>query len=111
MTPSAADFGKITVNHVLNDLYASGGLPLFTLCILGLPSAIRHANEPDVEVRVMTAAVEQLAAENTLLVGGHTVSDQEDFYLGFAAVGTPIGSKPFAQAEAKPGDVLIRRNR
>lgn len=106
MTPSARDFGKITVNHVLNDLYASGGLPLFTLCILGLPSAIRRA-ERDVEVHVMAAAVEQLAVEKTILVGGHTMADQEDFYLGFAAVGTPIGPKPFAQAEAKPNDVLI----
>jgi selenide,water dikinase len=106
MTPSATDFGKITVNHVLNDLYASGGLPLFALCILGLPSVIRNA-EADVQVHMMTAAVEQLAAENALLVGGHTMADQEDLYLGFAAVGLPIGSKPFVQAEAIPGDVLI----
>ena len=61
----------------------------------------------DVAVQVMTAAAQQLALENTLLVGGHTMADQEDFYLGFAAVGMPIGPKPFTQAQAQPDDILI----
>jgi selenide,water dikinase len=105
MTLSPSDFGKITVCHVLNDLYASGGVPLFALCILGLPSGMSAASIE--AVQVMTAAVEQLSAENTSLVGGHTMTDQADFYLGFSAVGSPIGSGPFAQAESKPGDILI----
>jgi selenide,water dikinase len=105
MTLSPRDFGKITVNHVLSDLYASGGLPLFALCILGIPAGLSATSAEAVEV--MTAAAEQLSIENAMLVGGHTMAEQEDFYLGFATVGTPIGAQPFAQAEAKPGDVLI----
>jgi selenide,water dikinase len=105
MTLSPFDFGKITVCHVLNDLYASGGMPLFALCILGVPSNM-HADS-DEAVNVLTAAAEQLSNEKTLLVGGHTMVDQEDFYLGFSAVGTLIGSAPFGQAQAKPGDRLI----
>jgi selenide,water dikinase len=105
MALSPIDFGKITVCHVLSDLYASGGMPLFALCVLGIPAGMSAASSE--AVQVMTAAIEQLAAENVVLVGGHTMTDQEDFYLGFSAVGRPIGNAPVAQAEAKPGDVLI----
>jgi selenide,water dikinase len=105
MTLSPIDFGKITVCHVLSDLYASGGLPLFALCILGVRTGMRASS--NVAVEVMTAAVEQLAAEHVLLVGGHTMTDQEDFYLGFSAVGSLINSVPFNQANAQPGDVLV----
>jgi selenide,water dikinase len=105
MTAFPADFGKITVNHVLSDLYASGGLPLFALCLLGVRTGNQADKSPAVEV--MTAAAQQLSAEDTLLVGGHTMTDQEDFYLGFAAVGRPIGERQFEQAKAEPGDSLI----
>jgi selenide, water dikinase len=105
MVLSPADFGKITVSHVLNDLYAGGALPLFALCILGVPSNMKA--DSDDAVKVLAAAVEQLSAENALLVGGHTMVEQEDFYLGFSAVGTLIGSAPFEQAQAQPGDRLI----
>jgi selenide,water dikinase len=105
MTLSPADFGKITVCHVLSDIYAGGALPLFALCILGIPGGMSAASRESVQV--MTAASEQLSAEGTVLVGGHTMTDQEDFYLGFCAVGKPIGAAPFVQVNAQPGDRLI----
>jgi selenide, water dikinase len=105
MTLSAIDFGKITVSHVLSDLYASGGKPLFALCILGIPGGMRADSK--IAVEVMTAAAKQLVDEKVLLVGGHTMAEQEDFYLGFAAVGRPIGSKAFIQGKAEAGDILI----
>ena len=66
MTLSPIDFGKITVSHVLSDLYASGGLPLFALCLLGIRTGMRASS--DEAVAVMTAAVEQLVIENVALV-------------------------------------------
>ena len=105
MTLSSVDFGKITVSHVLSDLYASGGMPSFALCILGIPGGMRA--DSDLAVEVLTAAAQQLDAEKVALVGGHTMTDQQDFYLGFAAVGRAIAAKPFLQAAAEPGDILI----
>jgi selenide, water dikinase len=105
MTLSATDFGKIAVCHVLSDLYASGGIPLFALCILGVPSGMSASS--DEAIQVMTAAVEALSSENVLLVGGHTMTDQQDFYLGFAAIGQPICEIPFDQGHAQTGDVLV----
>ena len=35
------------------------------------------------------------------------MTEQQDFYLGFAAVGRLIGDAPLGQTKAKPGDVLI----
>jgi selenide,water dikinase len=105
MTLSPIDFGKIAVCHVLSDLYASGSTPLFALCILGVPSGMSASSNE--AVQVMTAAVEHLSSENVLLVGGHTMTDQQDFYLGFSAIGQPIGDMPFDQGRARAGDVLV----
>lgn len=105
MTLSPIDFGKITVCHTLSDLYASGGLPMFALCVLGVPGGM--AADADVVVEVMGAASGQLNSEGAVLVGGHTMTEQEDFYLGFSAVGRPIGSAAFAQASASDGDAII----
>lgn len=105
MTLDPADFGEITVAHVLSDLYATGARALFSLCVLGLPSGV-SANDPKV-LSMMQGANSKLREEGAVLVGGHTLADQEDLFLGFSAVGTPWKNKPIPHASAQCGDNLI----
>ena len=105
MTLAAHDFGKITVLHVLSDLYASGGLPKFALCLLGLPTGMSAA-APEA-VSALTGAIEQLSTEGAVLIGGHTMTDQADFYMGFAAFGGLINGGGFRRRQSRIGDRLI----
>lgn len=104
MTLSPADFGRITACHVLSDLYASAAKPLFALCILGVPRGMSASSSE--AVQSLSAAAEKLSVEGVALVGGHTMTDQEDFYLGFAAVGVNSTKRP-PRLPAQVGDSLI----
>ena len=105
MTISPTDFGRVTVLHVLSDLYASGGLPKFALCFLGLPTGM-SVDAPEA-VMTLSGAVQELSAEGAVLVGGHTIIDQTDFFLGFAAFGVGFPESSLGRRQAHPGDRLI----
>ncbi len=105
MTISPRDFGRVTALHVLSDLYASGGVPRFALCFLGIPTGMSAASTEAVEA--LSGAVEELSSEGAVLVGGHTLTDQSDFYLGFSAFGEPMPGRALHKRSAQPGDILI----
>ena len=105
MVLSAADFGEISVAHVLSDIYAAGATPLFALNILGISREI-ESSSPEI-VEMLKSAHERLKRENIALVGGHTIGDQDDLYYGLAAVGIIDNEKLVTNAGAKKGDVLI----
>jgi selenide, water dikinase len=105
MVHDAADFGKIVVNHALNDIYSFRGSPRFALCVLGVPSQLKASD--DTITTMLSAACQQLAEEGVQLVGGHTLADQADLSLGFSAVGTT--SKDLASRSRPPrsGDAIV----
>lgn len=105
MTLDPSDFGEITVSHVLSDLYAAGAFPEFALCVLGVPSGLRACEAPIVDC--MVAAERKLRSEGATLIGGHTLVDQSDFFLGFSVVGKPIGKRAFKHNGARFGDDII----
>lgn len=106
MVLSASDFGEITVAHVLSDIYAGIAKPSFALAILGVPKG-RTSGDDEI-VDLMSAAIRKLSSAGVALVGGHTMSEQEDLFLGFAAVGTPLSNRDLSHNRAlSVGDALV----
>jgi selenide, water dikinase len=105
MVISPSDFGKIAVAHVLSDIYTSGAAPLFALNILGIHKEINSDKSEIIEM--LNSASEQLNASNIALVGGHTISEQDDLYYGLAAVGIVDKDKLVTNDGANKGDALV----
>lgn len=100
-------FGRIAANHSLNDIYAGFGRPHFALAIVGVSSSL-EPNSPEVTGMLAAAAVE-LKNAGVALIGGHTLSNQGDLYLGFAIVGTEAASGNTLSVE--PGDSIFLTKR
>jgi len=105
MTIKPRDFGKIATLHVLSDLYACGGAAKFALCIFGIPAGMSAAAPEAVEA--LSGAMEALSSEGAVLIGGHTLVDQSDFFLGFAAIGEALPGRTLHKRRAQIGDHLI----
>jgi selenide, water dikinase len=106
MVDDPRDFGQIAATHVLSDLYAGLADPAFALAILGVPKNMPADHQWIVQM--LGAARSVLESSGATLVGGHTLADQEDLFLGFAAVGTPMdGVGMTHNRSVHPGDLLI----
>ncbi len=104
-TPIADDpyvFGTIAAANALSDVYAMGGKPLTALNIVCFPSGPENLS---VLKEILRGGAEKVHEAGALLVGGHTVVDDEIKY-GLAITGE-INPKDLKQNRgAKPGDVL-----
>jgi len=105
MVLSPMDFGEIAVAHVLSDIYASGATPIFVLNIVGVSRELDSESSDLLDM--LKAANEKLRHENIALVGGHTVTEQEDFYYGLAAVGIIKKVDLVTNEKATPGNILV----
>jgi selenide, water dikinase len=105
MTLDPFDFGEVTVAHVLSDLYAGLATPAFVLGLLGVPRG--HTADSETILCVMEGALKKLQEADVELVGGHTMADQEDMFLGFAAVGTPRTNQLNHRRQLSSGDQLV----
>ncbi len=97
-----AVFGRIAATNALNDVFAMGGTPLLALSIAAFPEAL----PTDVLGSVFAAAAEQVRAAGAILVGGHTIRDEEPKY-GLAVVGTVHPEGIWPKSGAQPGDALF----
>ncbi|GAB4537036.1 MAG: selenide, water dikinase SelD [Thermodesulfovibrionia bacterium] len=105
-TPIANDpyiFGQIAVANALSDVYAMGGVPLLAMNVVCFP--IKKI-ERDVLERILMGAVDKLREAETLLVGGHSVEDDEIKY-GLSVTGVVHPDKVVLNSGARPGDYLI----
>jgi len=107
MVDSPAFFGRIVVNHVLNDIYAALSRPLFALCILGVPKGIA-ANDPMI-VEMLSAAASGMTADFASIVGGQTLAHQANLSLGFSVVGCPLTKTHEAAAPAIGDSILLTK--
>ncbi|UGS91261.1 selenide, water dikinase SelD [Ralstonia wenshanensis] len=105
MVPEPEDFGRVVVNHVLGDIYASFGTPKFALAHLGVPYGMDASS--GVVTRMMTGALAELSDAGVTLVGGHTLAKQTDLSLGFSIVGTPVPKNQLPARPPRPGDPLF----
>ncbi len=104
-TPIADDpetYGRIAAINSLNDVYAMGGIPISALSIVCYP----QKGDWDVLAKILLGGQMALNAENVVVIGGHSVDDQE-IKFGYAITGVIHPDKVVKNSGAKPGDVLV----
>lgn len=104
-TPIADDpeiYGQIAAINSLNDIYAMGGKPLSALSIVCYP----QKGDWDILGKILLGGQKALNAENVVVLGGHSVDDQE-IKFGYAVTGIVDINKVTANSTAKEGDVLV----
>lgn len=105
LTPVVDDpyiFGQIAAANSLSDIYAMGGRPKLAMNIVCFPDCL----EPQVLNRILEGGYDKVTEAGALLVGGHSVSDDEPKY-GLSVIGFVHPNKVITNSDAKPGDVLI----
>ena len=95
-------FGQIAVTNALSDVYAMGGKPLVAMNIICFPQ------EGDVSILqdILRGGHDKMAEAGVLLVGGHSVDDNEIKY-GLSVVGTVHPDRILKNIGSQPGDKLI----
>lgn len=95
-------FGRIAAANSLSDVYAMGGEPILALNIVGFPNCL------NIEIlgEILRGGAEKVKEAGALLVGGHTIEDDEPKY-GLSVLGIVHPKKVLANSTAKPGDLLI----
>ena len=97
-----ATYGRIAAINSLNDIYAMGGNPISALSIVCYP----QKGDWDVLGEILTGGQMALNEENVVVIGGHSVDDQE-MKFGYAVTGLIDPNKIVRNSGAKAGDVLI----
>ena len=95
-------YGAIAVANSLSDIYAMGGRPLLGLNIVGFPVELPK----EILGEILRGGYAKAQEAGCLIVGGHTVDDQEPKY-GLAVVGLVEPGKQVTNAGARPGDRLV----
>jgi selenide,water dikinase len=96
-------FGQIAVTNALNDVYAMGGKPITAMNIVCFPIKTMDKN---ILREVLRGGLDKMREAGVLLVGGHSVEDNELKY-GLAVTGVIHPDKVLFNRGAKPGDCLI----
>jgi selenide, water dikinase len=105
-TPTVDDpytFGQIAATNALNDVYAMGGRPVTAMNIVCFP-----IKTMDISIlrEVLRGGLSKMREADVLLVGGHSVEDNEIKY-GLSVTGLISPDKVLFNRGAKPGDGLI----
>ena len=102
ITDDPYEFGLVAAANSLSDIYAMGAKPLVALNIVGFPSELAVEMLGD----VLKGGYDKATEAGCLIVGGHTVDDEEPKY-GLSVVGLVEPGKEVTNSNAKPGDVLV----
>jgi selenide, water dikinase len=96
-------FGQIAVANSLSDVYAMGGKPLTAMNIVCFP-----IQTMDIAIlrEILRGGLEKMREVDVVLVGGHSVDDQELKY-GLSVTGTIDPQKVLRKEDSRPGDRLI----
>ena len=95
-------FGEIAAANALSDVYAMGGKPLIALNIVGFPVGLPH----EILGEVLKGGASKAEEAGVLIVGGHTVDDEEPKY-GLSVTGVVKPGDQVTNAGAQPGDALV----
>jgi len=105
-TPTVDDpftFGQIAATNAINDIYAMGGKPLTAMNIVCFPI---KTMDKSVLREVLAGGLSKMREAGVLLVGGHSVEDNEIKY-GLSVTGLIHPDQVLYNRGAKPGDCLI----
>ena len=95
-------FGQIAATNSISDVYAMGGEPKLAMNIVCFPNCL----SPDVLVQILKGGQDKVKEAGAILVGGHTVEDDEPKY-GLSVAGFVHPDRVLTNSNAKPGDVLV----
>lgn len=104
ITPIVDDpysFGCVAAANALSDVFAMGGKPHTVLNISAFPRALGA----EVVGEVMRGAADTTRSAGAVVVGGHTIDDQEPKF-GLSVFGTVHPERIVSNEGAQPGDVL-----
>ncbi len=96
-------FGRIASANALSDVYAMGGKPLTAMNIVCFPISDMPK---DILKEILQGGLEKIREANAVLVGGHSVDDQELKY-GLSVTGIVHPDKILTNKDARVGDQLI----
>lgn len=105
ITPVVDDaytWGAIAATNSISDIYAMGGRPLIALNIVGFPKDM----PPEIGQKVIQGGLDAAKDANLLIVGGHTVQDEEPKF-GLAVLGLVHPNRIIRKGGAKVGDALV----
>jgi selenide,water dikinase len=105
-TPTVDDpftFGQIAATNALNDIYAMGGTPLTAMNIVCFPI---KTMDKAVLREVLRGGLDKMREAGVLLMGGHSVEDNEIKY-GLSVTGTIHPDHVLFNRGARAGDKLI----
>lgn len=102
MVDDPATFGRIAAANAFSDLYAMGARPLTALNLVGFPKCL----DRDILVEILKGGLEKIGEAGAVLMGGHTVDDDEPKY-GLAVTGLVEPAKLVSTVGAHPGDSLL----
>jgi selenide,water dikinase len=96
-------FGQIAVANALSDVYAMGGKPLTAMNVVCFP-----VKSMDISVlkTILRGGVDKILEAGALLVGGHSIEDDELKY-GLSVTGTVHPGRLVTNSGARAGDRLI----
>jgi selenide, water dikinase len=96
-------FGQIAATNSLSDVYAMGGKPLTAMNIVCFP-----VKTMDISVmhRMLLGGIDKMREAEVVLVGGHSVDDQELKY-GLSVTGTIHPARVLRKEGSRPGNQLI----
>ena len=95
-------YGYIAAANAMSDVYAVGGVPALALNIACFPRTL----DPQVTRAILRGGSDAAKDAGALVVGGHTVEDDEPKY-GMAVVGFVVTGKQVGHDGARPGDQVI----
>ncbi len=103
-TPMVDDpyiFGQIAATNAINDIYAMGGKPLLAMNVVCFP----QCEDMSILGKILQGGLSKIKEAGALLVGGHTVDDNEPKY-GLAVSGLVHPEQIISNSGACPGDSL-----
>jgi selenide,water dikinase len=95
-------YGAIAAANAMSDVYAMGGQVALALNV----SCLSKCLPQEIITEIFRGGADKVAEAGGVLVGGHSVDDQEPKY-GLVALGFVHPQRVLAKAGAQPGDVLM----
>lgn len=95
-------YGRIAAANAFSDIFAIGARPVTAMNLVGFPPCL----DKSILVDILKGGAEIIEEAGAVLVGGHTVDDDEPKY-GLAVTGLVDPHKMVTTVGARPGDALV----
>jgi selenide,water dikinase len=96
------DYGAIAAANSFSDVYAMGGKPILALNLVCFPKEL----PVNILGEILKGAAAKAKEAGVLIVGGHTIDDEEPKY-GMAVTGFVKPGEQVSNASARVGDKLV----